>query len=125
MSSFKCFSVTITAELLKTAICKYGTRSATACQTASIYFLMNVKNQAVFLDMQQEPSLQTNKYCAAIDFESNLGGRGKATISRAHYRLANNNKFRLVVIVLERETQTVHCSHSFRAGRKRRDSEGL
>lgn len=63
---FKCFSVTITAELLKTAVCKYSTRSATAFQTASTYFLMNVKNQTAFLDKQQEPSLQTNKYCDAI-----------------------------------------------------------
>lgn len=109
MSSFECFSVTITAKLLKTAICKYSTRSAAPFQTASIYFLTNVKKQTAFLDMQQEPSLQTNK-CDAIDSESNLGGRGKATVSGAHYRLPNSNKFRLVVIVLERETQMEHCS---------------
>lgn len=58
--------------------------------------------------MQQEPSLQTNKYCHAIDCESNLGGRGKATISGAYIRLPNHNKFRLEVIVLQRETQMEH-----------------
>lgn len=79
----------------------------TAFQTESIYFLRNVKDQTAFLDMQHEPSLQTNKYCDAIG--SNLGGRGKATISGAHYRLPNNNEFRLEVIVLERETQMGHC----------------
>lgn len=110
MFSFKCFSVIITAELVMIAIYMYCTRSAAAFQTASIYFLMNVKSQTAFLDMQQEPSLQTNKYCDAIDSESNLGGRDKATISGAHYRLPNNNKFRLEVIVLERETQMEHCS---------------
>lgn len=72
---------------------------------------MNVKNQTAFLDKQQEPSLQKSiKHYDAIDSKSDLGGRSKATISGAHYRPPTTNKFRLEVIVLERETQMEHCS---------------
>ena len=100
----------IVAELLKTAICTYSKKATSEFQQA-VYFLMKVKSQTASLDMQQEPSLQkSNKYHDVTDSESNLGGRGKATFSGAHYRLANNNKFRLEVIVLDGETRTEHCS---------------
>lgn len=86
---------------------------------------MNVKSQAAFLDVPQEPSPQkSNKYCDAIDSESNLGGRGKATFSGAQYRQANNNKFRMEVIVLYLPGRPGQSAAALQ-GRKERGSEGL
>lgn len=80
-----------TAICKKAAICKYSTRSAAAFQLASVYFLMNVKNQTAFLDMQQEPSLQkSNKYCDAIDSESNLGAKSPVLELTIEYQTTTN-----------------------------------
>lgn len=108
----------IMAELLKTATCKYSER-ATSDFRQVVYFLMNVKSQAASLDVLQEPSPQkSNKYCDAMDSESNLGGRGKVTFSGAQYRQTNNNKFRMEVIVLYLPGRPGQSAAALQAGRK-------
>lgn len=113
----KSFSVMIVAELLKTAMCRYEKRDTSEFQQA-VYFLKSVKSQTASLDGQRESSLQkSNKYCDAIDSESDLGGRSKETFSGARYRLPNNNDFRLKVIVQDRETEPEHCCPAGQEGK--------
>lgn len=111
------------AERLKTATCKYSKRATSGFQQG-VYFLLNVKSQAASLDMQQEPSLpKSNKYRDAMDSEPNLGGRGNATFSGAHYRQPSKDKFRMAVTVLYLPGRPGRSSAALQ-GRKERGSEG-